>query len=66
MALMSWNIRGFSHVKNKCEVIWVVEKYGIDIMGIIETKIRANRKAPTMNCFGQQWRIMLYGLFIVA
>lgn len=47
MALLQWNVHGFSGVGRKRELLQLVNKYMIKIIGLMETKIRRTNQGKT-------------------
>lgn len=53
---MGWNIRGMNHAKKKGEILRLLTKFDIDIMGILETKIKRRRQTPMRIFLAPNWK----------
>lgn len=51
MALMVWNIRGLTATKNKREVSRIVLEKEVEVMGVLEMKIRSGRHVAERGFF---------------
>lgn len=54
---MVWNMRRMNHTTKKHEIMRVVERMEIDILGMVETKIR-RRKTLRRTFFEWKWGIV--------
>lgn len=48
---MVWNVSGLNIARNKREVLKIAKEKSIDIIGMLETKIKRRRQTPTREFF---------------
>lgn len=55
MALLEWNIKGLKGAKTKRDVLTVMNKFRIEIIGLLESRVRRRNQSKVMREFERQW-----------
>lgn len=56
MALLTWNIRGLSGARTKREILTVMTKYRLEIVGLLESRVRRRNHGKLMKSFEKGWQ----------
>lgn len=63
MIVASWNVRGFSEPLRRREILHMCNKKKIDILGILETKIKDEEVQEAMSMFREEWKWLVASNF---
>ena len=55
MIISSWNIRGLNRTNKQREIVQLIHNHSIDIMGIVETKIKLGKQDNVQFKMLPQW-----------
>lgn len=54
MVILIWNVRGFNKRKRKREILAMSLKNKVEIMGLLETKVKSGKEKVMRDAFGEQ------------
>lgn len=57
MKISSWNIRGFNDTLKQQEVVAFIRENKLDILGLMETKIKVDKKNKLIQKLFQNYRV---------